>query len=120
VAKIIEAKAVITADDKTGAVFDKVAKKIDQIAKSAKTAKAVDDMTKALGRAREQMAAIDRYTNARPAFDAAQARLRAAQAEAKSVAETMKSISAPNAKAAAAEMRRVQIAAEQASRRTEA
>jgi len=120
VAKIIEAKAVITADDKTGAVFDKVAKKIDQIAKSAKNAKAVDDMTKALGRAREQMAAIDRYTNARPAFDAARERLRAAQAEAKRVAETMKSIGAPNAKAAAAEMRRVQIAVDQASRAYEA
>jgi hypothetical protein len=36
-AKIIEAKAVITAQDKTGAVFDKIAKKFDGIAKAGKT-----------------------------------------------------------------------------------
>jgi hypothetical protein len=41
-AKIIEAQARITAVDVTGAVFDKIAKKIEGIAKSAKSLKEVD------------------------------------------------------------------------------
>lgn len=89
-AKIIEARAVISAEDKTGAVFDKIAKKIEGIAKSAKSSKAVDDLSKALSRAQQQMAAIDRFGAARGGFADARTRFREAQTAVDSAAKAMK------------------------------
>lgn len=89
-AKIIEARAVISAADKTGAVFDKIAKKIEGIAKSAKSSKDVDALSKALGRAQQQMAAIDRFGSARGGFADARTRFREAQAAVDSAAKAMK------------------------------
>lgn len=78
-AKIIEAVARITADDRTGAVFDKLAKKIDQIGKSGKAAAAVDQLAKSLERAKMQMAAIDRFNSSRGGFADARTKFNAAQ-----------------------------------------
>jgi hypothetical protein len=114
--KIIEAKAVISAEDKTGAVFDKIAKKIDGIAKSAKASKAVDDMAKALERAKTQMAAIDKFTASRTNFDASLRNLRAAQKAVEAQKSAMASIAAPNRAAAEAEQRRLARAVDQATR----
>jgi hypothetical protein len=89
-AKIIEAKAVISAQDKTGAVFDNIAKKIDQIGKSGKAAEAVDRMAKALERAKAQMAAIDRFNSSRGGFADARAKFVATQAAVIQAAQAMK------------------------------
>lgn len=89
-AKIIEAKAVITAEDKTGAVFDKIAKKIDGIAKSAKSSKQVDELSKALSRAQQQMAAIDRFGTAKGGFAEARNRFRETQVAVEAAARAMK------------------------------
>jgi hypothetical protein len=90
VAKIIEAKAVISAEDRTGAVFDRIAKKIDSIAKNAKTSKNVDALAKSLERAQKQMAAIDRFGASKDGFAAARSRFREAQAAVESAARAMK------------------------------
>src|ERR1700722_10973937 len=89
-AKIIEAKAVISAEDKTGAVFDKIAKKIEGIAKSAKSSKQVDALTKSLARAQEQMAAIDRFGATKGGFADARTRFREAQSAVERAARAMK------------------------------
>lgn len=89
-AKIIEAVARISAEDKTGAVFDKIAKKIEGIAKSAKSSKDVDALSKALGRAQQQMAAIDRFGSAKDGFAAARTRFREAQIAVDGAAKAMK------------------------------
>ncbi|MEH2482026.1 hypothetical protein V1282_005383 [Nitrobacteraceae bacterium AZCC 2146] len=94
-AKIIEAVARIGAEDRTGAVFDKIAKKIDGLAKSAKTSKAVDEMAKAIERARTQMVAIDKFDLSRGALPAARQRFREMQAAVESAAKAMSSVSAP-------------------------
>jgi hypothetical protein len=115
-AKIIEAKAVISAEDKTGAVFDKVAKKLDGLAKSGKTAKAVDQVAKSLASVQKQIEAISSYQKAKTDFLPAQVKLRAAQAEAARVAAVMKTISAPDQRAMASEQRRVAQAVDQATK----
>lgn len=114
--KIIEAKAVISAQDKTGAVFDQIAKKIDGIAKSGKAAKAVDNISKALERANTQMAAIEKYSASRGKYDGALKQLRTAQAAVEAQKTAMATISSPNRAAAEAEQRRLARAVEQATR----
>lgn len=89
-ARIIEAVARISAEDRTGAVFDKIAKKIEQIAKSAKTSKDVDALTKALARAQQQMAAIDRFGSARGGFADARTRFMETKAAVEKAAAAMK------------------------------
>jgi TP901 family phage tail tape measure protein len=94
-ARIIEARAVISAEDKTGAVFDKIAKKIDGLAKSAKTSKAVDEMANAIERAKKQMIAIDKFDLSRGALPAARQKFREMQAAVEGAAKAMSSVSAP-------------------------
>ncbi|MCK1618057.1 phage tail tape measure protein [Bradyrhizobium sp. 159] len=89
-AKIIEAVARISAEDKTGAVFDKIAKKIEGIAKSAKSSKEVDALTKSLSRAQQQMAAIDRFGAAKDGFSSARTKFREAQVAVEKAAVAMK------------------------------
>ncbi len=111
--KTIEARAVISAEDKTGATFDKIAKKMDGLAKAGKSSKAIEDLSKSLERARVQMAAIDRFTSNRTAFDTAQKQLRAAQAAAEAHKVAMASIASPDRRAAEAEQRRLARAVDQ-------
>ncbi|MGY3584451.1 TP901 family phage tail tape measure protein [Bradyrhizobium sp. USDA 4341] len=94
-AKIIEAKAVITAEDKTGKVFDSIAKKMDGLAKSGKTAKAVDQVAKALERAKTQMASIEKFDVSRGSFAAARQRYRDAQVAVEAAAKAIKGAAAP-------------------------
>lgn len=89
-AKIIEAKAVISAEDKTGAVFDKIAKKIEGIAKSAKSSKEVDALSKSLASAQKQMQAIDRFATAKGGFSDARNKFRDAQIGVEAAAKAMK------------------------------
>ncbi|WJR74921.1 hypothetical protein [Bradyrhizobium sp. NP1] len=89
-AKVIEAVARISAEDKTGAVFDKIAKKIEGIAKSAKSSAEVDKLSKALARAQQQMAAIDRFGSAKGGFADARTKFREAQVAVDRAARAMK------------------------------
>ncbi|WP_338821601.1 hypothetical protein [Bradyrhizobium septentrionale] len=119
-AKIIEAKAVISAEDKTGAIFDKIAKKVENIAKSAKASVQVDRLAKAMDSVQKQMAAIDRYGTARTRYDGALKQMRLVEAEARRVDGVIKSLgSAADQKAGAAEMKRVSAAVDSATRSLE-
>lgn len=118
IAKIIEARAVISAEDKTGAVFDKIAKKIDQIAKTGKAAAAVDQISKALERAKTQMAAIDRFNNARSGIPALRARFNEAEQAVVRAAQAMKR-GEGNAAALARTYERTQAAVTSAARALE-
>lgn len=91
-AKIIEAKAVITADDKTGPAFDAVAKKINRLGKSSKE---VDQLSAAMKRAREQMAAIDRFSASRGTFEAARRNFSEAKVAVEGAARALASAKAP-------------------------
>jgi hypothetical protein len=90
-AKIISAKAVLSAEDRgASAVFDKLAKKIDQVGKAGKAAAAVDQMAKSIERAKTQMAAIDKFNSSRGGFADARARFQATQAAVTQAAAAMK------------------------------
>ncbi|MDA9521627.1 hypothetical protein XI06_15060, partial [Bradyrhizobium sp. CCBAU 11434] len=116
-AKIIEAKAVISAEDRTGAVFDKIAKKIDGIAKSARSSVAVERLAKSMDSVQKQMAAIDRFSGTRTRYDAALKQMRYLEAEAKRVDSMVKGLGASvDQKAAAAEMKRIAAATDAASK----
>ncbi len=91
-AKIIEAKAVITADDKTGPAFDAVAKKINRLGKSSKE---VDQLSAAMKRARDQMAAIDRFSASRGGFEAARRNFSEAKVAVEGAARALASAKAP-------------------------
>lgn len=95
-AKIIEAKAVISAVDKTGAVFDQISKKIDQLGKSSKTAQAVDRLTKAMKTAEKQMVAIDKFDVSRSGFSARRREFRDAQADLERLAKAMAATKNPS------------------------
>ena len=72
------------------AVFDKIAKKIDGIAKSAKSSVAVDKLSKSLEAAQKQMAAIDKFGTARGGFADARQRFRDAEMAVTRAAQAMK------------------------------
>ena len=95
-AKIIEAKAVISAEDKTGGVFDKIAKKIDAIGKSAKASVGVEKMNAALEAAQKQLKAIDKFDLSRGAFNASRRQFRDAQQEIQNIARAMRDTKDPS------------------------
>lgn len=95
-AKIIEAKAVISAQDNTGAVFDKIAKKIDKLGKSSKTSEAVERLSKSLKSAEGQMRAIDNFDMSRGGFVAARRQFREAQADVERYAKAMAASEKPS------------------------
>jgi hypothetical protein len=114
--RIIESKLVISGDDKTGAMFDSIAKRVDAIGKSGKMAAGVDRMSKSLEKVQSQMAAIDRYANTRGVFEASRKRLQDAAAAVDRHHKTMMTIAAPNRAAGEAEQRRLGRAVDQASK----
>ncbi len=79
--RIIEAKAVISGEDRLSPVIDKLDKKMKGFGKGVKLGAEVDRLTKSLGRAEAQMRAIDRFRGAQAPFAAARTQFRAAQAE---------------------------------------
>ncbi|MGN6284511.1 MAG: phage tail tape measure protein [Afipia sp.] len=95
-AKIIEAKAVISAVDKTGAVFDNLAKKIDKLGKTSKTAQSVDRLTKAMQSAEKQMVAIDKFDASRSGFAARRKQFREAQADLERLSKAMAATKNPS------------------------
>lgn len=95
-ARIIEAKAIISAQDNTGAVFDKIAKKIDKLGKSSKTSEAVERVAKAVKSAEVQMRAIDKFDMSRGGFVAARRQFRDAQADVERYAKAMAASEKPS------------------------
>lgn len=77
-ATVIEAKAVITAEDKTGAAFSAIEKKLSALGKGAKVSAEVDRLTKSLGQAEKQLAALDRIGKVQTSFDSAKTKFQQA------------------------------------------
>ncbi|MDB5652470.1 MAG: hypothetical protein JWQ94_83 [Tardiphaga sp.] len=114
-AKIIEARAVISAEDKTGAVFDKVAKKFDALARSTKSAEQVARLTNSLKDAETQLKAIDKFNTSRGVFADARSRFRDAQVGIERASRAMAAAEKPT-RAMEAAYRRAQTAVSGASR----
>ncbi|EKS34342.1 phage tail tape measure protein [Afipia broomeae] len=95
-ARIIEARAVISAEDRTSGVFDKIAKKIDSIGKAAKAGEQVEKMNKALQAVQSQMKTIEKFDLSRGGFATARKNFREAQAEVRNLAREMANTKEPS------------------------
>lgn len=95
-ARIIEAKAIISAEDRTSGVFDKIAKKIDSIGKAAKAGEQVEKMNKALHAVQTQMKTIEKFDLSRGGFASARKNFRDAQVEVRNLAREMASVDKPS------------------------
>lgn len=89
-AKIIEAKAIISGEEKISPLLDKLAKRFDQVAKTAKGTEGVDRMAAALQRVQKEMAAIDKYSSAGAGFAKARENYRRAVADVEAAANAMR------------------------------
>lgn len=89
--KIIEAKAVITAEDRTGAAFDKIGRKFKNLGKGAKVSAEIEKLGKSLQRMTAQGAAVDNLNKRMTTLADARTRFREAQA---AVAGAAKAIAA--------------------------
>lgn len=114
-ARIIEAKAVISGEEKLSPLLDKLAKKFDQVQKSARTAGDVDKMAASIARVNTQMKAIEKFNAAKIGFVGARANFRQAQEAVDKAAKAMKSAEAPTRQLETA-YRRAQAAVTSASR----
>lgn len=96
-ARIIEAKAVISAEDRNAsAVLDKIAKKMESIGKAGKAGEQVERMNRALQTAQTQMKAIDKFDLSRGGFATARKNFRDAQTEVRSLAREMANTKEPS------------------------
>ncbi|MFY9291396.1 MAG: phage tail tape measure protein [Methylorubrum rhodinum] len=59
-ARIIEAKAVISGEDRLSGILDKVARKTRELGKGIKASARLDDLNRSLGQTKKQLAAIER------------------------------------------------------------
>jgi hypothetical protein len=89
-AKIIEAKAVISGEDKLAPMLDMLAKRLDQVNKTAKSAKGVERMAGVIERVRRQMEAIDKYTASGRGFAAARENFNHARIAVEAAARAMR------------------------------
>lgn len=97
-AKVIEAKAVISGEDRLSKVLDGINKKFKDIGKGAKVSADLSRLNQELERAQKGLLAIDKLRNTQASFGAARTKYRAAQED---VARLAKELEA--AKKAAAE-----------------
>lgn len=114
-AKIIEAKAVISGEEKLSPLLDKLAKKFDQVQKSAKTSGEVDKMAAALGRVKTQVEAIEKFNASKIGFAAAREKYVGLKKQVEDTARAMRQGSG-NAAELEGQMRR-QVSAVQAASR---
>ncbi|GJD65176.1 phage tail tape measure protein [Methylobacterium frigidaeris] len=112
--RIIEAKAVISAEDRTGKVFDQIARKFRDVGKGAKVAAEVDRLSRSLKAAQDNLKAIDGYQGKRNAFFSARADLQAARKGADEAARSLANAAKPT-KALEQNLRKAQAAADAAA-----
>jgi len=77
--RIIEAKAVISAEDRTGAVFDKISKKFREVGKGAKVSAEVGRLAKQLDAANNSLRSIDKFRGSQATFAQAREHFRGTQ-----------------------------------------
>lgn len=114
-ARIMEAKAIISGEDRLGPMIDKLGKKFEQLTKTAKTAEGVDKLAAALEKVKTQLTAIEKFNAAKIGFQNAQKNFAATRIEVEKAARAMQQAEGPSAKLAA-NLRRAQLAVTSASR----
>ena len=77
--RVIEAKAVITAEDRTGKAFDSIAKKFKEVGKGAQVSAEVGRLAKQLDAAQAGLRNVDRFRQTQGSFTQARAAFRTAQ-----------------------------------------
>ncbi|GJD51085.1 hypothetical protein OPKNFCMD_3836 [Methylobacterium crusticola] len=125
--RIIEAKAVISAEDRTGAVFDKIGKKLQGLGKGAKASAEIERLSGRLGGLQRQMQAFDKVRGVESSLASSRMAMRQAQGEAKRLASALdsarasaKTLKTPEATASVKQLERQLRGAETAARATEA
>lgn len=84
--KIIEAKAIISGEDRLSGVLDRVNAKLKQVGKGAKISADIDRLNKSLGNTKSQLAALDKINAAQAKLATARLGLSGAQASADRIA----------------------------------
>lgn len=100
-AKIIEAKAVISGEERLSPLLDKLSRKLDQVRRNAKTAEAVDKMSAALARANQQMSAMEKFNASKIGFVNARQQFREAEVAVQRAARAMAQANGPSKELAA-------------------
>lgn len=96
--RIIEAKAVISAEDRTGKVFDQIARKFKEVGKGAKVSAEIDRMSKSLKGVQDNLKGIADFQGKRSAFYATRNDLLAAKKAATEAARALANASQPTRK----------------------
>lgn len=92
---IIQAKAVITAEDHTGSAFAAIEKKLAGLGKGAKASAEIDKLTRSLAQMEAKAKAIETYRAKDGAFAAVKARAAAASMSAQSAAAALAAAEKP-------------------------
>ncbi len=87
--RIIEAKAVISAEDRTGKVLDGIARKFKDVGKGAKVSAEVGRLAKELDAAQAGLKTVDRLRSQQNAFGQARTAYRTAQADIARIAKEL-------------------------------
>ncbi|KQP11155.1 hypothetical protein ASF28_08920 [Methylobacterium sp. Leaf99] len=87
--RIIEAKAVITAEDRTGKVLDGIARKFRDVGKGAKASVEVGKLAKQIDAAQAGLKNIDRFRSTQANFSQARAAYRGTQVEVARIAKEL-------------------------------
>lgn len=87
--KVIEAKAVISAEDRTGRVFDGIARKFKEIGKGAKVSAEVGRLAKELDSAQASLKSLDRFRSTQGSFAQARTAFRSTQADVARIAKEL-------------------------------
>lgn len=114
-AKIIEAKAVISGEEKLSPLLDRLSKKFEQVAKTAKASEGVGKMADQLNRVKTQLAAIEKFNASKMSFANSRTNFREAELAVQRAARAMQEGKAPAAELEAA-YKRAQSAVTAASR----
>jgi hypothetical protein len=118
-ARIIEAKAVLSGEDKLSPVLEKLSKKFQQVEKTAKAGAAVDKMAASLAKVNTQVTALEKFNAAKIGFVGARENFRKAQTAVEAAARAMQNAQGP-VRELEANYKRAQSAVQAASRAFEA
>lgn len=113
--RIIEAKAVISAEDRTGKVFDQIARKFKEVGKGAKVSAEIAKMNRSLKGAQDTLKGIDKYRADRGGFYEARKQMLATRAAAVEAAAALARTAKPTREQEQG-LRRMERAAEDATR----
>ena len=87
--QILEAKAIISGEDRLSGILDRIGKKSEAFGKSLNVSRQVDALAKSLGRAEQGLKSIDRLQSLRGSFAQARTAFRGAQGDVQRIARDL-------------------------------